>query len=220
MTGIDKIQNDTAGLMLEWIALWGELIVDNEEVIRLDSTNAGEFLFAAELLTDCGVFRQPNEYEFSFVTLSPQLKETYDFEKILYGFYNLGAFYGYGVRFLEEGFKVVKSMTPLFENLVSLQFCRRVEDFYFWTEKTSNLSFEGYGIRLHPRESVYHRHLDTLSIPIGKSDRMRVFNAISLSHKLGIEDLNDQVSVEKAVNTSLNKWRINPSVWPENLEQS
>lgn len=209
-----------AYLMLERIAEWGKSATDNAGFVQYDCGTDSAYVSIMELLSHHGVFRIDNEFKFSLVKPTPNLPTANDLERILYGFYLLGSMNGYGVRFLEEGFYVSQSMRSIFNDLVSLQFCQQFGKFYFWTEKTSNLVFDGCGIWLHPRESIYHRYLDTLVIPKGNSNQRKLLKAISLGNRLGIKNLDDKASVEKNLNDWLDNWKTNPRVWPKVLVSS
>ena len=91
--------------MLDWIARWGERILDETGGVNLEGADRC-LLFSANLLTELGVTEEQKNCKYSFVSSIIHLPIPYDFQKILYAFYHLGSFYGYGVRFLEEGFKV------------------------------------------------------------------------------------------------------------------
>ena len=215
------MQAQSARLMLEWIVRWVESILDESGAVNLEGADS-MLLFAADLLTEFGVIQKENYYKYASVSSIIHLPISYDFQKILYAFYHLGGFYGYNVRFLEEGFKVTDHLKPLFENLVQLGYCSTCERFYFWTEKTSDLSNDGYGIWLHPKESVYNRHLECLRKPHmleGRSTErdMAIIKALHLRNKIGITDENSAIETEQALTAWLNNWQKNPIIWPDTI---
>jgi len=213
MTNNGKIQNQSALLMLEWMVAWSETKLNKNEGTQL-STSSATLQNAADVLAKFGITKQnPQDKAYIYITSDVSLPNTYDFEEILYAYYDLGNFYGYGVLFLEEGFMVADDLKQLFQNLVQLGYCNTANEFYFWTEKTSEVSSRYYGLQFKRKESVYSEYLQHL-IPSDTQSARDLLMTIHLRKKLGLNKNSNSSEVKTALTAWLNKWQKNPILWP------
>jgi len=136
----------TAHALVSWIALWGKYITGKTKSVRICHSDDSALLDAADLLVQHGVFGEPNRCDFILISSTPQLAKSYKLEDIIYIFYCLGCFYGYGVRFREQGFCVEEAVSQLFENLTALGFCKKDESYYYWADKTFAINKDGWDI--------------------------------------------------------------------------
>lgn len=210
----EKIRNQSSRLLLGWIAIWGKSKIDKKDGTYLGTTDYS-LQFAAYLLAKFGVLKQnPDSKKYIYISSKINLPKDYDFEEIICGFYYLGDFYGYGVLFLEEGFKVADNFNQLFDNLVKLGYCSTHDGFYFWTEKTSKLSSDYFGFPLKRRKSVYGQYLECLLGDRKIQSGSDILTAIYLRKRIGLNKDAKPLEVTTALMDWMNKWESNPIVWP------
>jgi hypothetical protein len=205
-----ELEEETAYLMVKWVSLWGRAFADKKgRVLLLDNMALQD---AMELLIDTGVFKEIDQFESRLVTAEPRLKTPYDLEDVLYVFHQLGDWYGYGVKYREQGFKTANSIAKTFDKLVSLGYCDKIQEFYFWTNKTFSLNRQGWGIYT-PTFDEYLRRQKKEFFETRKSlSAMEVIG----SSKLGFKDWDNDKRLEKFVELRVkNKWRETPTIWPD-----
>lgn len=214
-----KLVRETAHTMVSWIAGWGKFITadgDSKFVYDFGDTSR---LHAARLLVEFGVFLENSPLDYSLINNTPNRREFYELEDIIYIFYDLGAFYSYGVRFREQGFKVENALVELFDNLVELKFCEENESFYFWTDKTFNLikggEIDKLGSCIPSLDNYTKTHLNFVL------ENRKILEGKSSLIKFEIPDRywKDENLIKSFIDLQIdNKWRENSIVWPANIE--
>lgn len=206
----EKLEEETVFSLLQLIALWGEAFADDKgRVVLYDNM---ELQDAIELLSEHGSFRKEDQFTFNFITTEPNMNKPCDLDDIVYIFYELGAWYGYGVKYREQGFIAASSISRIFDNLVLLNYCTKHDGFYFWTDKTFNLNRQGWEIHVPFLKNYLQRRKNDIL------ENREVLRALESLDEMNIpNDVwdNDERFKELIEVHVKNTWRDNPTVWPE-----
>ncbi len=205
---------ETGLALLSWIATWGKSMSGESKQVYVTASDDSTLLGAADLLAEYGVFEEPHRYDFYFKSMTPKKPPPEKLEEILYAFFRLGSFYGYGVKFKEQGFQTDRALEPLFENLMSLDFVKNDDVYYYWTEKTFSLNIDGWGLFVPSLEDYRQEHKDLI---FSNKEAVRLLGKIKFPRDVWKDD----TLLEQAIYDRIDRrWRQNQIVWPGRLEFS
>ena len=196
---------EIAYTIVSWIATWGKSMTDRKtQSVGLWQGDDSTLLNAADVLVEHGIFEEPSPCVYILKTTTPQMSEIYKLEDILFTFFNLGKFYGYGVKFREQGFQAEESISTLFENLIALGFCKKDENYYYWTDKTFALNKDGWNIFV-PYLKDYRREMK--DIIFSNREAARLIGKFGFrSHVWDNDDLLEQAIYKRIDSKNSNAW--------------
>ncbi len=217
------IKEKVAYAMLAWMTDWVERFLgDDDNMFKLGYRNS-TFTKIFDLLAGLGVVNEHSASEYTFITPSIDLQDDFNFEHILVAFYSLGDWYGFGVKFQEQRFKVSPDLKPLFGKLVKLGYCEAEDEMFLWTQKSFGLAYAGSEFRALTKDEIYagkaRKLRQVCNINLGqKRLNLNESEALGFAMRIGLKPDSSPLEIEQALYRWWEDQLKQPSVvWPASI---